>query len=126
MQSPSKDSIPQFYSDFLHIQLLSFHLMPTALPLHALFQTKLQLRWLLFLSTVPFRWHFGWIRALRFYELCALNRLISATRDQWRSQTFPDGRAHYFYKILSIIYKHIACWFIRAFIKRCCLYENAY
>ena len=25
---------------------------------------------------------------------------------KWRSQTFPDGRAHNFYKILSIIYKH--------------------
>ena len=25
---------------------------------------------------------------------------------QWRSQTISDGRAHYFYKILAIIYKH--------------------
>ena len=25
---------------------------------------------------------------------------------QWHSQTFSDGRAHYCYKILSIIYKH--------------------
>ena len=31
---------------------------------------------------------------------------LQITDLQWRSQTFSDGRAHYFYKILSIIYKH--------------------
>ena len=35
-----------------------------------------------------------------------MSKYIVADDYQWRSQTFTDGRAHYFYKILTIICKH--------------------
>jgi len=39
-------------------------------------------------------------------EIMTESRFGRSNNDQWRSQTFTDGRVHYFYKILSIIYKH--------------------
>ena len=39
-------------------------------------------------------------------QCCSYESTLVMSTDQWSSQTFSDGRAHYFYKILSIIYKH--------------------
>ena len=40
-----------------------------------------------------------------------LQIIINHDSDQWHSQTFYDGRAHYFDKILSkVIYKHASSY----------------
>ena len=57
---------------------------------------------------------FMFVNSIVTFHLININMIIFtatfpmciSTGNQWRSQTFSDGRAHYFYKILSITYKH--------------------